>query len=78
MRRLKYRGRRTFKDDKSPVITLVERKTGKTIFSVEKNLSKQLIQEKLGKHCIKVSKIFTDDYTIYSNSKVAKWLLNVK
>ncbi|MBV1768170.1 MAG: IS1595 family transposase, partial [Methanobacterium sp.] len=66
MRGLKRRGRGTCKEDKPPVITIVERKTGKTILSVEKNLSKQLIQEKLEKHCIKPVKLFTDDYTIYS------------
>jgi transposase len=48
---------------------MVERKTGKTILSMEKNLSKQLIQNKLEKHCIKPVKIFTDDYSIYFNLK---------
>jgi len=42
---------------------------------VEKNLSKQLIQNKLEKHCIKPVKIFTDDYTIYFNLKNHKLVL---
>lgn len=66
---MKQRGRGTYKKDKPPIITIVERNTGLTIFSVEKNLSKQLIQDKIEKHCVKSVKIFTDDYTIYSNLK---------
>lgn len=45
---------------------MVERNTGKTILSVEKNLSHKLILSKLEKHCIKPVKVFTDDYKIYS------------
>ncbi len=44
----------------------MERNTGKTVLSVEKNLSRKLIQDKLEKHCIKPVKVFTDDYKIYS------------
>jgi transposase-like protein len=46
---------------------MVDRKTGQTVFSVEKNLSKELIHRKIEKHCEGLIKVFTDDYTIYSN-----------
>ena len=69
---MKQRGRGTWKKDKPPIITIVERNTGKTIFSVEKNLSKKLIENKLNEYCLKPVKIFTDDYTIYSNLKEHK------
>ena len=36
---------------------------------MEKNLSQKLIHEKLENHCINPVKVFTDDYTIYSNLK---------
>jgi len=72
---LKQRGRGTYQKDKPPIITIVERNTGLTIFSVEKNLSKQVIQDKIEKHCIKPVKIFTDDYTIYSNLKSHQMIL---
>ncbi|WP_083240913.1 MULTISPECIES: transposase [Methanobacterium] len=51
------------------MLTIVQRTTGKTIFSVEKNLSKQLIYSKIKKHCLKPVKIFTDDYKIYTKLK---------
>jgi transposase len=72
---LKQRGRGTYQKDKPPIITIVERNTGLIIFSVEKNLSKHVIQDKIEKHCIKPVKIFTDDYTIYSNLKSHEMVL---
>ena len=72
---MKQRGRGTYQKDKPPIITIVERNTGLSIFSVERNLSKQLIQDKIEKHCIKPVKIFTDDYTIYSDLKSHQMVL---
>lgn len=50
---LKRRGRGTYKTDKPPIITIVERNTGYTIFSVAKQLSIQLIRHKVRKQCKK-------------------------
>ncbi|WP_424356425.1 transposase [Methanobacterium sp. MBAC-LM] len=69
---MKQRGRGTYKKNKPPIITIVERNTGKTIFSVEKNLSQQLIKNKLKNHCPQPVKLFTDDYTIYFGLKNQK------
>ncbi|MBM4241415.1 MAG: transposase [Euryarchaeota archaeon] len=66
------RGRGTWDKDKPPILTIVEREKGKIIFSVEKNLSKQLIHQKLEIHCKKPVKVFTDDFTTYSNLKIHK------
>lgn len=66
---MKKRGRGTYNEDKPPIVTIIERNTRLTIFSVEKKLSKELIQNKIEKHCSKPVKIFTDDYTIYHNLK---------
>ena len=66
-RGLKQRGRGTYDKDKPPIITITERGTRNTIFTVEKNLSKQLIHKKIEKHCEGPVEAFTDDYTIYIN-----------
>lgn len=50
----------------------MDRKTGQTIFNVEKNLSKNLIRNKIKKYCKGLIRIFTDDYTIYSDLKSHK------
>lgn len=42
------------------------RGTKNTILSVEKNLSKQLIRDKIQTHFEGLVKVFTDDYTIYN------------
>lgn len=52
-RGLKLRGRGTYKKDKPPIITIVERGTRNTILTVEKNLSKELIRLKIETHCKK-------------------------
>ncbi|MEG3224197.1 MAG: hypothetical protein BME94_01400 [Methanobacteriales archaeon Met13] len=39
---------------------------------MEKNLSKQLIRNKIKKHCKGLIRIFTDDYIIYSDLKSHK------
>jgi len=44
----------------------VERGTRDTILVVEKNLSKELIRQKIETHCEGPIKAFTDDYTIYT------------
>ncbi len=64
-RGLKQRGRGTYEKDKPPVITMVERGTRNTILTVEKNLSKELIHQKIEAHCEGIIEAFTDDYTIY-------------
>ena len=66
---MKKRGRGTYDNDKPPIITIIKRNTKLIIFSVEKNLSKEIIQNKIEKHCNKPVKLFTDDYTIYNNLK---------
>ena len=63
---MKKRGRGTYKGDKPPIITIVERATGYTIFSVEKNLSIQLIRHKVRTHCESGVTIYTDEYPIYN------------
>ena len=72
VRGLKQRGRGTWDKDKPPILTIVDRKTGQTIFNVVKNLSKHLIRNKIKKHCKGLIRIFTDDYTIYSGLKSHK------
>ncbi|MDR0912515.1 MAG: transposase [Methanobrevibacter sp.] len=52
--------------DKSPIITIVERKTKFTTFFVAKNLSKKLIWELINKLCKTPVTGYTDDFTIYS------------
>jgi hypothetical protein len=51
------------------IITMVERGTRNTILTVEKNLSKDLIHQKIETHCEGSIKAFTDDYTIYIGLK---------
>ena len=43
----------------------MERGTRNTILMVEKNLSKDLIREKIEKHCNEPIRLFADDYAIY-------------
>lgn len=73
---MKKRGRGTYNNDKPPIITIIQRNTRLTIFSVEKNLSKEIIQNKIEKYCFKPVKIFTDDYTIYNNLKKHSMVLD--
>jgi len=44
---------------------MIERGTRNTILTVEKNLSKELIHQKIETHCEGIIEAFTDDYTIY-------------
>ena len=66
-RALKKRGRGTYATDKPPVVTIVHRKSKYTSFSVEKNLSKDLISRKIDEFVDKEAILFTDEYSIYSN-----------
>jgi transposase-like protein len=63
---LKKRGRGTYSADKPPVITIVHRESKYTSFSVEKNLSKDLISKKVNEFVNKEAVLFTDEYSIYS------------
>ena len=66
-RGLKKRGRGTYKTDKPPVVTTVHRESKYTTFDVEKNLSKDLVAEKIDKFVDKGAMLYTDEYRIYSN-----------
>ena len=64
---MKQRGRGTYEKDKPPIISIVSRNTGKVIFKVAHNLSKELIRELISKHCEGNVKVFSDEYTIYND-----------
>jgi transposase len=66
-RGLKLRGRGTYVKDKPPIISIVSRTTGQVIFRVAHNLSKKLIHTLISENCDEPVRVFTDDYTIYSN-----------
>ena len=68
-RGLKIPGRGTYKNDKPPIITIVEQNTGYTIFSVERQLSMQLIRHKVRKHCEQSVTVYTDEFPIYNGLK---------
>ena len=59
-----------------PVVTIVHRESKYVSFSVEKNLSKILVNEKINTLVDKEAVLFTDEYTIYSkiseNEKISK------
>jgi transposase-like protein len=46
---------------------MVSRTTGKVIFKLAHNLSKKLIHKLISENCNKPVRVFSDDYTIYSN-----------
>ena len=64
---MKKPGRGTYDTDKPPVITTVHRKTAYTTFDVEKNLSKDIVSEKISNFVGEKAILFTDEYSIYSN-----------
>lgn len=64
---MKKRGRGTYATDKPPVITIVHRESKFTIFSVQKNLSKNIVHDLLSKTINTSSTLYTDEYTIYHN-----------
>lgn len=57
-------GRGTFDKDKPPIITMVSRTTGKVIFKVAKNLSKELIRNLISENCEGDVRVFSDEYSI--------------
>ena len=63
---MKKRGRGTYDTDKPPVVTTVHRKSKYTTFEVEKNLSKDMVWEKIDKFVDKEAVLYTDEYSIYS------------
>jgi len=68
-RKIRKRGRGTYKSGKPPIITMVCRKTRKVIFSVAKSLSARLIRYKIRKHCQGKVIVYTDEYSIYRGLK---------
>ncbi|MDR1819449.1 MAG: IS1595 family transposase [Methanobrevibacter sp.] len=65
-RALKKPGRGTYDTDKPPVTTFVHRESTFTIFSVEKNLSKNLISKSMDNYINNEATIYTDEYSIYT------------
>jgi transposase-like protein len=65
-RALKKRGRGTYKTDKPPIITIVHRESTFTIFRIQKNLSKDIVNELITEIVNKEVILFTDEYKIYN------------
>ncbi|MDR2544400.1 MAG: transposase [Methanobrevibacter sp.] len=73
---MKLRGRGAYEKNKSPIISMVSRSTGKVIFKVVPNLSKKLIGELISKYCNEPIQVFSDDYNIYEGLSTHKIVMS--